>query len=162
MRERNKRQSISALATLLLLGVFGVSILSVLLTGAGTYRRLTWRDQMSYDSRTCAQYVAAKVRQAASAEAVALNSFGSSDALIIREELDGATYLTRIYCHNGWLMELFAAADGDFAPEDGEKILPADCLALMQTGNLLRADITLGEETTQVLLYLRGGEGAEV
>lgn len=158
MRERNNRQSISALAALLLLGVFGVSILSVLLTGAGTYRRLTQRDQLSYDSRTCAQYVAAKVRQAASAEAVAVSSFGGSDALVIREEHSGAVYLTRVYCHDGWLMELFTAAGGDLTPEDGEKILPADSLALMQTGGLLRADITHGGETTQVALYLRGGE----
>lgn len=158
MRERSNRQSIPALAALLLVGMFGVSILSVLLTGADTYRRLTRRDQLSYDSRTCAQYVATKVRQAPSPEAVGLGHFGGSDALVIREELDGAVYLTRVYCHNGWLMELFSAADGDFAPEDGEKILPADSLMLIQTGALLQAEIAHGEETTQTALYLRGGE----
>lgn len=159
MRERSNRQPISTLAALLLLGVFGVSILSVLLTGAGTYRRLIQRDQLSYDRRTCAQYVATKVRQAPTSDAVAVSRFGDSDALVIHEEVDGTAYLTRVYCHDGWLMELFTAAGGDFAPEDGEKILPADSLILTQSGTLLQADIAHGEETTQVALYLRGREG---
>ena len=159
MRERSNRQSITTLAALLLLGVFGVSILSVLLTGAGTYRRLVQRHQLSYDRRTCAQYVAARVRQAPSPDAVVLSRFGSSDALVIREDVDGTVYLTRVYCHDGWLMELFAAADGDFAPEDGQKLLPADSLTLTQTGTLLQADIAHGGETTQVAVQLRGKEG---
>jgi len=159
MRERSNRQSITTLAALLLLGVFGVSILSVLLTGAGTYRRLVQRHQLSYDRRTCAQYVAARVRQAPSPDAVTLSRFGSSDALVIREDVDGTVYLTRVYCHDGWLMELFAAADGDFAPEDGQKLLPADSLTLTQTGTLLQADIAHSGETTQVAVQLRGKEG---
>ena len=159
MRERSNRQSITTLAALLLLGVFGVSILSVLLTGAGTYRRLVQRHQLSYDRRTCAQYVAARVRQAPSPDAVVLSRFGSSDAMVIREDVDGTVYLTRVYCHDGWLMELFAAADGDFAPEDGQKLLPADSLTLTQTGTLLQADIAHGGETTQVAVQLRGKEG---
>ena len=159
MRERSNRQSITTLAALLLLGVFGVSILSVLLTGASTYRRLVQRHQLSYDRRTCAQYVAARVRQAPSPDAVVLSRFGSSDALVIREDVDGTVYLTRVYCHDGWLMELFAAADGDFAPEDGQKLLPADSLTLTQTGTLLQADIAHGGETTQVAVQLRGKEG---
>lgn len=159
MRERSNRQSITTLAALLLLGVFGVSILSVLLTGAGTYRRLVQRHQLSYDRRTCAQYVAARVRQAPSPDAVTLSRFGSSDALVIREDVDGTVYLTRVYCHDGWLMELFAAAGGDFAPEDGQKLLPADSLTLTQTGTLLQADIAHGGETTQVAVQLRGRKG---
>jgi len=64
MREHSKKRSISGLAALLLLGVFAVSILSVLLTGASAYRRLMERDRLMYDNRTCLQYVATKVRQA--------------------------------------------------------------------------------------------------
>lgn len=52
------------LLALLLLLVFAVCVLSVLLTGAGTYQTLTRRDQDSYDRRTAAQYLATRVRQA--------------------------------------------------------------------------------------------------
>ncbi len=160
MRERNDRQLISAMAALVLLGVFGISILAVLLTGADTYRRLTQRDQLAYDRRTCAQYVATKVRQAPSPSAVALERFGASDALVVRHELDGVVYLNRIYCHDGWLMELFSAADGAFAPEDGEKVLPADRLGLTRSGRLLLVEIVHEEKMTQVALYLREEGGA--
>ena len=160
MRERNDRQLISGMAALVLLGVFGISILAVLLTGADTYRRLTQRDRLAYDRRTCAQYVATKVRQAPSPSAVALERFGGGDALVVRHELDGAVYWNRIYCHDGWLMELFSAADGAFVPEDGEKVLPADSLELTREGQLLLVEIVHEEEMTQVALYLREGGGA--
>ena len=161
MRERSNRQSITTLAALLLLGVFGVSILSVLLTGAGTYRRLVQRHQLSYDRRTCAQYVAARVRQAPSPDAVTLSRFGSSDALVIREDVDGTVYLTRVYCHDGWLMELFSLKSGSFAPEDGTKLLPAEALTLDLEDGLLTAAISCGGKTARLKLALRTGEGAQ-
>ena len=64
MKQKIQQKSISGLAALLVFALFAVGILSVLLSGAGAYQRLTRRDRLSYDSRTCAQYVAAKIRQA--------------------------------------------------------------------------------------------------
>ena len=61
---RKGRQHISALAALVLFGLFAGCVLAVLLTGAGAYRRLTGRDRASCESRTRMQYVAARVRQA--------------------------------------------------------------------------------------------------
>ena len=158
MRERNNRQSISTLLALLLLAVFGVSILSVLLSGAGTYRRIVQRDQRAYDSRTCAQYIATKVRQAPSPDAVSLGQFGTGSALLIRENVENAAYLTRIYCHDGWLMELFTAADGAFAPEDGERLLQVENVTFAARDGLLYADILCDGRATQVMLCLPGGE----
>lgn len=159
MRKRSGKRSISSLATLLLLGVFAAGILSVLLSGAAAYRRLTERDRLAYDSRTCLQYLATKVRQAPSV--VELSGFGEAVSLVIREEIDGAAYCTRIYCHDGWLMELFTVADGDFEPRDGEKIMEARSLALTRMGDLLRVEIVdgNGREGT-IMLHPRSGEGA--
>ena len=84
MRERSGKLSISGLAAALLLCVFALMILSVLLGGAGAYQRLTARGQESYDSRSCAQYVATKLRQAPSAESVELRSFGGAGFCIRR------------------------------------------------------------------------------
>lgn len=47
-----------------------------------------------------------------------------------------------MYCHDGWLMELFAAEDGDFSPEDGEKLLPAQGIALELDNGLLKVMLT--------------------
>lgn len=161
MKDRSGKRSISGLAALILLGVFAVGVLSVLLTGARAYKGLTRRNAASYDSRTCVQYLTTKVRQAAAPDAVVLSDFGQADSLLIREQIDGVEYWTRIYCHNGWMMELFTAADAGLAPEDGEKILPVQALAVSRRGDLLRLEITDGNGTENTfLLTLRGGEGA--
>lgn len=159
MKHRLKQQSISALAALLVFGVFAVGILSVLLSGAGAYQRLTERDRLAYDSRTCAQYVATKVRQAGASGAVRVESFGGVDALVIVQVYDGVEYWNRIYCHDGWLKELFTAAEGEFAPEDGEKILQAQKLELEWQGSLLCIELTDGNGTPMELnLALRTEE----
>lgn len=160
MKHRLKQQSITALAALLMFGIFAAGILSVLLSGAGAYQRLTERDRLAYDSRTCAQYVATKVRQAGVPGAVHVESFGGVDALVIVQVYDGVEYWNRIYCHDGWLKELFTAAQGEFAPEDGEKILPAQKLELERQDGLLRIELTDGNGTAMEWnLTLRAEEG---
>lgn len=154
MKYTNNQRSMSAVAALLVLAVFAVSILGVLLGGAGIYQRLVSRTDDAYDSRTCVQYLASKVRQAPAE--VTLASFGEGMALVIPQVYGEKEYLTRIYCYQGWLMELFCAADGNFAPEDGEKILPVEALALSIDDGLLVAQIqTAGEKAVQLKLDLR-------
>ncbi len=160
MKKHSRQPSISALAALLVLGVFAVGILSVLISGASAYQRLTARDQLAYDSRTCVQYVAAKVRQAPAPDAVALTSFGDGDSLVITQMIDGQEYQTHVYCCDGWLMELFAAADGGLEPQDGEKILPLQSLVLILEDDLLWVELVDGNGTeSSIALSLRGGEG---
>lgn len=161
MKSYREKRSISGLAALVLLGVFAAGILSVLLSGASAYRRITERDAESYDSRTCVQYLATKVRQAPSAESITLTAFGDGDSLRITETIEGDAYMTQIYCHGGWLMELFTLAEAGLAPEDGEKVLPAESLKLSAEDGLLQivAVDGNGQEHT-VFLALRGGEEA--
>lgn len=135
MRLYGKKNSISGIAALLVFAVFAVSILSVLMSGAGVYQRLSQRDQSAYQSRTGIQYMATKVRQAESIPGI--ESFGDGEALVLSQQIGGVVYLTRIYCHDGWLRELFSVANGQFSPEAGEKILPMDALFLEQDGSLL-------------------------
>ena len=60
MMNEKRQQAIPTLAALLLLVIFAVSVLGVLLAGAGVYSRLTRRDERAYDSRTGLQYVASR------------------------------------------------------------------------------------------------------
>lgn len=157
MRQRNELRSFSTVASLGLLAVFAILILSVLLGGAGAYRRLTQKGQQQFDSRTCAQYIATKVRQAP--QGVQTAAFGNTDALVIPQTYGDAQYLTRVYCYDGWLMELFAPASGDFSPEDGERLMPAKELSFSVEDGLLKAQVTdeNGGERT-ILLDLRTQE----
>ena len=160
MKNPNNARSLSALAALLTFALFAIGILSVLLGGANVYRRLNQRDQQSYDSRTCAQYITTKLRQAPAPDAVVIAPFGDGDALLITEIIEEGTYLTRVYCYNGWLMELFTVSDGEFAPEDGEKILPLQALSLSLDGSLISVSLTDPEGLSQQLtLHIRGKGG---
>lgn len=150
-----------SLLALVLFGLFAACILSVLLTGSEAYRRLTFRDQASYERRTCAQYIAIKVRQATSPDSISLSSFGDGDALVLTENIGGEPYVTRIYCDNGWIRELYSSADGEFVPDDGEKVLQAQALSLSLEGDLLSVQIT-GDDGNSIafILSIRGREGA--
>ncbi|MCQ2566116.1 MAG: DUF4860 domain-containing protein [Clostridia bacterium] len=141
-KKNNSKNSISGLATLLMFGVFAVCIMSVLLTGAGAYKRLTQRDQASFSARTCSQYIVTKVRQAGSPDAVSVESFDGYDCLVFAEDIDGWTYVTRVYCCDGWLCELFTAEDGGFLPEDGEKVVEAEDLKVYSENGLINVSVT--------------------
>ena len=159
MRNFLKNGSLSGLVALLTFVLFAISILFVLLNGAGVYRRLTQRDQYSYDSRTCAQYVATKMRQAPSSAAISTDTFGTVDSLLISQDIEGLEFVTRIYCYENWLMEIFTLADGDFFPEDGEKILPLSSLSVSQDGSVFSFILTDTEGNTQHLtISARGGD----
>lgn len=159
---REKDHSLNGLLALLLFGIFAACMLSVLLMGADAYQRLTERDRESYESRTVAQYIATRVRQADRSGGISAGAFGGSDALELWETIDGEAYVTRVYCHDGWLRELFTDASGDFAPEDGEPVLEAESLSVSLSGaGLLTVEITSADgETQQVTLYLRSGKEA--
>lgn len=156
---KSANQKSSFLWVLLISAVFAVCILAVLLGGVQTYQRLALRSSLAYDSRTCTQYLATRVRQASWGDAVSAASFGDGDALVIEQEIGGVTYLTRVYCHDGWLMELFTGDTGDFSPEDGEQILPMEDMDLVSEDGLMTIILTdSGGQTRRLQLQLRGGE----
>lgn len=160
MKMKEPKRKADTVLVLLLFGVFAVCILSVLLTSADAYRRLADRDEMSYDRRVASQYLSTRVRQSDVAGGVAVESFDGVDALVLREEIDGAAYEARVYCYDGYLRELFAESGVDFAAEDGEKILAAESMTLELEEQTITAEITDPTGQVQTLtLYLRSGEG---
>lgn len=145
---------------LLLFGVFAVCLMVVLLTGADSYQGLTRRDQVSSDSRTCAQYLATRVRQADIDQSVSVAEFDGGDALCFTQSVAGDDYVTRVYVYDGWLMELFCKADSSLAPGDGERIMAAQSLEAWEEDGLLRLTVTPADgEPVELLLNLRSGEG---
>ncbi|MBQ6875929.1 MAG: DUF4860 domain-containing protein, partial [Lachnospiraceae bacterium] len=65
-------------------------------------------------------------------------------------------YLTRIYCHNGYLYELFTLEGLQFEPEDGEAILPLNSLSFSRSGDLLYVEVEYTDAVRDTLiLHLR-------
>ena len=147
----HKTSRTTGLLALLVFLLFALCLLLVLLTGAGVYRGLVRRGEERYAARTTVQYIATRVRQAGD---VAVEEFGGCKALVFPETIDGERYLTRVYCHEGWLMELFSTGTAELSPEDGERVLEAEDLQVQLEGNLLT--VRTGEQT--LYLHLREGE----
>lgn len=146
----NKHQSkLTGLMALTAFTLFAVCILLVLLTGAGVYRDLVEQGEHDHARRTAAGYLTTRVRQA---EDFRVEDFGGCEALVLEETVDSEHYLTRVYCHDGWLRELYTGSDGSFSPEDGEKILEAEALALTWDAGLLQAELALTETDMLVLM----------
>ncbi len=159
MKRSQIKHHIDGLLALLVFGVFAACVLAVLLTGARAYRRLTDRDQAAYDERTCMQYVAARIRQADSLEGVAIEEFGDVTALVLG---DGGDYVTRVYCCDGYLMELYSDALSEFTPADGERVMEAEEMDLSLSERLLTVTVTGKEGASSTLqLCLRSGERVE-
>ena len=163
-KEHKTAHSVGSLAALLLFAVFAVCVLSVLLTGAGIYRRLTERDQMAFDSRTAVRYVTTRVRQADRAEGLSLRQFEGLDALVLPEQIDGDCYETWIYCYDGQLRELLIRSGTPAQPEDGGEVLALEELSARwddaHAGRLL-VELETERGREQLTLYLRcGGEVA--
>jgi len=167
VRWGREQHHIDGVFVLLLFGVFACCILLVLLTGAGAYQRLTERDAASYERRTAVQYVAGKVRHADTAGGVFVGDFDGTpdsdgDTLFLSEQVDGATYYTRIYWYDGAIRELYTDAEGQYAPEDGDEVLSARSLSFSQSGSLLTIGATDDGGTRSTLaLSLRSGGEAE-
>lgn len=157
MREKQVKHHIDGLAALLLFGVFAACVLAVLLTGADAYRRLAERDQAAYERRTGVQYIATRIRQSDHAGGVAVEDFGGVDALVLGAD---ETYVSRVYCCDGWLMELYALAEEPMEPRDGQRILKAEGLELSLEDGVLEAVLTTAGSPETLRLSLRSGEGA--
>ena len=159
MKKSETKTHIESLLVLVLFGVFAICILSVLLTGAGTYKRLVDRQQASYEERTVPQYIATKVRQADMAGTVSIGDFCGVEALELIE-LPAREYVTRIYCYDGYLRELFSTATGSFEPETGEKILEAQQVDFVLEDNQLSVAVTGTDgNKTVIRLSLRSSRG---
>lgn len=159
---KSRKHRIDGLIAPVLFGVFAACILSVLLTGADAYRRLTERDREAFGERTCLQYVATKVRQAKSGEEISVSDFGGTDALCISEKIGEREFVTRVYCYDGWLREIFASSSMDCKPEDGERILRAEELNMSLEDGLLRIELTDSEGNAGSLVLSLRGEGENV
>jgi len=133
--------------------IFAVCVLAVLVSGVKVYGNLVRSGGEQYARRVAAQYVTMRVRQA---EQISVEDFGGCEALVLREEIGGKAYITRVYCHEGMLRELFCAETAMLMPEDGEPVTEAEGLeASLEDGVLT---VRIGAQT--LVLRAPPGKGA--
>lgn len=159
MRQGGRKLHIEGLLALLLTLVLASCVVCVLLTGARVYQRLSENSRASYDSRTLTGYLTTRVRQGDVRGGISVEPFGEGDSLCFREELESGDYVTRIYCLDGWLYELYCREEDGLEPGDGEPVLPLEGLELSLSDGLLEITAREGEQSRELRLWLRGEEG---
>ena len=155
-------RSIGSIASMLLFCAFTASLLLVLASGAGAYKDIKQVADKRFSENACISYIATKVRHYDSDGGVAIGSIGDVPALMLSETIEGENYVTSLYYYDGNIMELFAPAGLDFAPEDGMPVLESQGLSFSVTSVGTLSVNCVGKDFGQasVELSLRSGEVA--
>ncbi|MCI2106470.1 MAG: DUF4860 domain-containing protein [Intestinimonas sp.] len=126
----------SALA-IFLCAMFFLLAMGLTLLSAEAYRNTAAAASENDTRRTALSFLVNQVRRNDAQNSVSLASFGDGDALILSETVDGSLYKTVLYCFDGQLRELYAAADSGLGPADGLAILPLKTLTISVSDGLL-------------------------
>lgn len=166
MKTKTIRHPVQYVALLLVFCLLAGCTLAVLLHGAGAYRRLDAQNSVTHERRNAVQYLETRIRQTDDSGRVQVGLFpGTEDcsALHLLSYTGTGTYVTYLYCHDGYLRELYAAQGQACLPEDGQKIAPMNALRFFADSQSVRVELTDAEGCAAAFrLRLRSGEGAVV
>lgn len=155
-------QTIGFIISLILICLFAVCVFLVLATGAEIYKDISGVMDTQFGAQTALGYTATKVRHFDIAESVSVGKLVETDAIILRETIDGSEYHTYLYNHDGYLCELFCEADSGLRPEDGQQIIAVDGFEFKLDGSMLHIACETNGSTITQSIYLRSGEAGEV
>jgi len=154
------KNNMAALASLLLFAVFSICAVSSLLFGVESYRNVVKTADEVYETRTPAQYVLTKLRQANAPDAIGYESFADGDMLVISENIDGEEFATKIYVSDGSMYEMFAEKSMEFLPGEGEKMFDMGEMTVSEADGLLTIGLeTLDGEADNIFFEMKNKEG---
>lgn len=152
---------VDILFVLALFGVFAFCAMALVTVGADVYRHTVEDMSSNYEVRTGISYLTEKIRQNDSSKGGAeLTEFYGETALRLTQAIDGETYYTYLYLHEGYLKELFVKKGlslGGDAQAAGQNILELESLKLeWAADNLLSIQMTAkNSREMQVLVNTR-------
>lgn len=162
MKHHTHRLKIARVFPTLCFAMLAACIVIVLITGANLYSRSNARDTEDYYKRTVTSYVTTRVSQSAVSGCFFVGDFHEAvpketgDTFFFTEVFDGVTYVTRLYCHDGELYELFSPMSAKLEPSAGEKVLSVESMNFTVKNGFLTADIVFdGGESEAVRISLR-------
>lgn len=125
-----KKHVIDLLFPIALFFVFAASALTVLLLATNIYRQATEHSFRNYTAETSLAYITEKIHQNDSSGAVSIGTFNGKDALILKQEYKGTTYITYIYTEDSTLKELYIKEGTEVDTSAGKNILPIESFTM--------------------------------
>jgi hypothetical protein len=107
VKSRGQRHFIDMLFTLALFSVFTAASLIVVLIGADVYRAAISQMDESFEVNTTLTYIATKIRQHDSTDAIRIDDIDGVSALVLSRPIGDEIFETWIYHHDGVIRELF-------------------------------------------------------
>jgi hypothetical protein len=147
-------KKIGIVFVLIVFCIFAMSVLIVLMLGAGTYRNVTDISRDGQDERTVLSYIWAKIKNSDDAGKVYVGVYYGSPALFIDEEFSGISFSTVVYHYDGWVYEIFSETGLDLYPSDGERVIRIDDLVFEEYEHGL---IKVSVGTSSLLVSPRSG-----
>jgi hypothetical protein len=125
--------TVDAVFALILFCAFALSMLMVLMTGAGAYKNIRDAVRRHYSEDTGVSYIAMKLRHYDDRDcAVSLGEIEGIPALFMAENIAGEEYVTAIYYYDGYIRELFADSGYEWKLDDGFEIIEANSLTITE------------------------------
>ena len=128
------KNKVDTVFVLIIFSIFALSVLMVLMLGAGIYKNMTDITGDGLNDRTLLSYIWTKIKNSDREGSVNVGEFNGISALFFDEEISGARYRTIIYQYDGWVRELFSEIGLDFLPEDGLRVMRIDDLKFEEPG----------------------------
>jgi hypothetical protein len=137
IKSNTKKHSIDVFFVLCIFLAFALSLSGLLIVGARTYQSITKNTEDNYQIRTSLLYVSNKIKAFNEDGMVYKGEFNGTDALFMKENIDGISYITKIYAYEGELYELFSEADNDLDAVSGTKITDVESFEVTEVKNNL-------------------------
>ncbi len=150
--KRANTHTIDYIFILVVLTIFSASAFFVVFIGARQYHSVASSMSENYETRTAASYLQERLNQNDTAKSVAISDVNGYDAIVLSETVSDASYLTYIYCYNGYLWEITVSEGTKVTPGTGQKIIQAQSFSLdMVSDNLYHIYLVDGANCEQNL-----------
>lgn len=142
---------------IILLAVFFIALLLSLVCGVLVYKHVTNLQTAANTQREGLELICNVVRANDSTGSVAVGNGPEGKALVIVEALSTGNYETRIYLHDGKIVQEYSLAESPYTPEKASTITESGTFSFSYANGLLNVETDQGSAEI-ALRHLQGGE----
>jgi hypothetical protein len=153
MSNKNERSGvIRTIISLLLILSLGIAAFMITAWESEAYKRLAEVRDECLNLRVGMNYLLMRVRQFGAADAMAVYDSDYGQLLVFREDIGGEMYETRIFLHEGKLMESFTSAEESFASGAAFRIADVDLFSveILESAGLAKIELSVGGNNRSV------------
>lgn len=155
--KHSKGWIINIVCILAILSIFAISALLLANVGVQVYKNIVVSNTENFRLRTSLSFVATKIRQSDAYDKILMEERDTVPMLVLKEEVDGITYDTRIYYYDGILRELYQETGSEYELSYGEEITEiADFTIELENENLIKLTaINADQESESLYICMR-------